>query len=69
MLFLHLVLFTVCYAHRHFLSSTDFLILLIWPWMYFSVSFLNALVSYLLAFLISFTDVYFVVFFLSIGTF
>ena len=50
-LFLLLTSFTVCDAVWSCLSSTEFLILLIWPWMYSICSFWYALISSLSAFL------------------
>ena len=51
MLFLLLTSFNVCHAILDCLSSTDFLILLIWSWMYSVCSFRYALFSSLCAFL------------------
>ena len=59
-LFLLLTSFIVCHAIRGYLSSTEFLILLIWPWMY---SFCYVFVSSLCAFL-SFCALVFVEFLL-----
>ena len=50
-LFLLLTSFTVCHTIQDCLSSTKFLILLIWSWMYSVCSFKYALVSSLCAFL------------------
>ena len=50
-LFFLFTLFTVCHAIRDCLSSTEFLILLIWLWMYSICSFLYLLISSLCAFL------------------
>ena len=51
MLFLPLTLFLACHANRDYLSSIDFLISSIWPWMYSNYSSWYVLVSSLWAFL------------------
>ena len=51
MLFLLLTSFTVCHAVQGCLSSTEFLILLIWPWMYSICSFWYVSICSLYAFL------------------
>ena len=51
MFFLILTSFTACHAIRNCLSSSEFLIFLIWFWMYSICSFRYALVSSLCAFL------------------
>ena len=50
-LFLLLTSFTVCHAIRDCLSSTEFLILLIWPWMYSIYSFCNIFIRWFCVFL------------------
>jgi len=50
-LFLSLILFTVCHANRDCLSSTDYLILFICTWMYSIWSFLYVLVRSIWPFL------------------
>ena len=49
-LFLLLTSYTVCHAIRYCLSSTEFLILLIWSWMYSVCSFRHVLDSLVRAF-------------------
>ena len=49
-LFLLLTFFTICLAIRDCITSTEFLILLIWHWMYFICSFWYALSSFLWVF-------------------
>ena len=51
MLFLLLTSFIVCYTKQDCLSSIEFLISLIWPWMYSICSFWYVLISLLCAFL------------------
>ena len=50
-LFLLLTSFTVCHAIRDCLCSTEFLILLIWPWLHYICSFWYVLISSLCVFL------------------